>query len=151
LKEFRGSDTLIPILEDYILDGTEIVCDFWGAYCRIPHDKYDTIRINKKLGIKDPKTGLTTNPIEGSWRAAKATMTSAERKKSHIPGNLAKYIFFKRCSILGLDPTIEFFRLASTLYDARKHRHIQLEIPALEKEEIAKEQEQMNINEKRLI
>lgn len=44
-------------------------------------------------------------------------MTSFGRIKAHIPGNLARYMFLKRCRNLQLDRTKEFFRLAGRLYD----------------------------------
>lgn len=54
--------------------------------------------------------------IESSWRAAKAITSSSGRKKSNIPGNLARYMFYKRCKELKLNRTEEFFCLAGVLY-----------------------------------
>lgn len=36
---------------------------------------------------------------------------------------MAKFIFFKKCRILNLDPIIEFFRLAGNLYDPNKYNN----------------------------
>uniref|UniRef100_A0A914D8A4 Uncharacterized protein n=1 Tax=Acrobeloides nanus TaxID=290746 RepID=A0A914D8A4_9BILA len=44
-------------------------------------------------------------------------MSSSGRKKAHIPGNLAKYMFFKRCAELKADRTVEFFKIAGSLYN----------------------------------
>ena len=70
--------------------------------------------------LKDPETGAHTNNIESSWRAAKAITTPSSRRKAHIPGNLARYMFNKRCLTQNLDRTAEFFRLAGKLYDPTK-------------------------------
>jgi len=37
-----------------------------------------------------------------------------------VIGNLAKYMFLKRCQELELNKTIEFYRLAGQLYDPTK-------------------------------
>lgn len=64
----------------------------------------------------DPETGAHTNAIESSWRAAKDSMSSSSRRKSHIAGNLARYMFIKRCKELKLDPVVEFCRMAGQVY-----------------------------------
>ncbi|KAL1492574.1 hypothetical protein ABEB36_010814 [Hypothenemus hampei] len=89
----------------------------WASFCRevVLNAMFD---LKTKLGGPgDPVTGAHTNSIEGSWRGAKAVTGPAGRKKAHIPGNLAKYMFFKRWQELRLDRTTEFFRLAGQLYN----------------------------------
>ena len=44
-------------------------------------------------------------------------MSSSSRKKTHIPDNLAKYMFFKRCAELKADRVVEFFKIAGSLYN----------------------------------
>jgi len=103
--------------------------------------------VNHSLHFKDPESGVHTNSIEASWRAAKATFTNAGRKKAHLQGilylqflyfvidfqfligNLSKYLFIKQCAKLGQDPTVEFFRLAGNLYDPRRPA---VDVPVLE-------------------
>ncbi|KAK9736371.1 hypothetical protein QE152_g12544 [Popillia japonica] len=75
------------------------------------------ILLAQKATFKDPETGAHTNSIESSWRAAKSSMTTSGRIKAHVPGNLARYMFLKRCRIMQLDRTLEFFRLAGELYN----------------------------------
>jgi purine nucleoside phosphorylase len=79
---------------------------------------YIHYKVNHSLHFKDPETGTHTNAIESSWRAAKAICTSSGRKKSHIPGNLARYMFYKQCTELNVDRTLHFFKFAGMLYDA---------------------------------
>lgn len=75
--------------------------------------------MNHSLNFKGPLTGAQTNAIESSWRAAKAIVSSSERKKSNIPENLARYIFYKRCKELKLNKSEEFFRIAGILYNPK--------------------------------
>ncbi len=82
-----------------------------------PHEGYQHLRVNHSISFKDPNTGAHSNSIESSWRALKAVTTSSGRRKAHILGNLARYIFNKRCFALKLNRTEEFFRLVSTLYN----------------------------------
>lgn len=80
--------------------------------------------MNHSLHFKDPDTGAHTNAIESSWRAAKSTMSSAGRVKSHIPGNLARYMFFKSCNEQKVERTEAFLKLAGKLYDAKSPREV---------------------------
>ena len=114
--EDRGRDTLLPIIKEWIKPGTTIISDCWKSYDCLGLEGFEHLRVNHSLHFKDPETGAHSNSIEGSWRAAKAITTSSGKRKSHIPGNLARYMFNKRCLANNLDRTEEFFRLAGTLY-----------------------------------
>ena len=116
----RSQDTLLPIIKEWILPGTTIISDYWRSYCCLEREGYKHLRVNHSLNFKDPETGAHSNNIESSWRAAKAITTSSGRRKSHIPGNLARYMFNKRCDSQKLDRTDEFLRLAGQLYDPTK-------------------------------
>ncbi len=115
--EDRSTDTLLPIIKDWILPGTTIISDCWKSYDCLNSEGFQHLKVNHSLHFRDPESGAHTNSIEGTWRAAKAITTSSGRRKAHIPGNLARYIFNKRCMTLQLDRTLEFFRLAGQLYD----------------------------------
>jgi hypothetical protein len=107
---------LLQIIQHWIKPGTTIVSDFWKAYNCLSREGYDHLRVNHSLHFKDPETGAHSNSIESS-RAAKVITSSSSRRKAHIPGNLARYMFNKRCTSQKLDRTLEFFRLAGQLYD----------------------------------
>lgn len=114
------ASTLLSVIKEWIRPGSIILSDYWKAYdCLDQHD-YVHLKVNHSLHFKDRETNVHTNSIESSWRAAKSICTSSGRKKAHIPGNLAKYMFFKHCNECKLNPTIEFLRLAGSLYDATK-------------------------------
>lgn len=76
--------------------------------------------MNHKINFKDPETGAHTNSIESSWRASKSMTVAAGRKKAHVAGNLAMYMFIKRCRLMNVNPTIEFLRCAGQLYNPRQ-------------------------------
>lgn len=113
------------------MPGTTIISDCWSAYSRLSDEGFEQLRVNHSVTFKDPDSGAHTNSIESSWRAAKAVTTASGRKKAHIPGNLAKYMFFKRCKELDLDRTIEFYRLAGKLYNPAKNEVSEPELKAV--------------------
>ena len=115
--EERGRDTLLPIIKEWIEPGTTIISDYWKAYDCLNDNGYRHLKVNHSLCFEDPDTGAHTNAIESSWRAAKASWSSSGRIKKHIPGNLARYMFMKRCKELQLDRTKEFLRLAGLMYN----------------------------------
>ena len=113
----RGTDTLLPIIKECIKPGTTIISDCWKSYNCLESEGFEHLKVNHSLHFKDPETGAHTNAIESSWRASKSITTASGRRKGHIPDNLARYFFNKRCLQKDLDRTVEFFRLAGNLYD----------------------------------
>jgi len=81
---------------------------------------YVHLKVNHSINFVDPETGANTNKIESSWRAAKAVTSGSSRRKEHIPGNLARYMFNKSCASQNLNRTDHFLRLAETLYDPNR-------------------------------
>ena len=116
--EDRSAETLLPIIKDWIMPETTIYSDCWAAYNCLQSEGYKHFTVNHTLHFKDPLSDTHINAIESSWRAAKTITTGSSRRKAHILGNLAKYMFYKRCEQLNLDRTEEFFRLAGKLYNA---------------------------------
>lgn len=116
----RKAETLLPIIENWIEKGTTIVSDYWKAYDCLDLNGFKHLKVNHSLHFKDPETGAHTNSIESSWRHAKAVQGYG-RKQAHIPGNLARYMFYKKCKELNLERTLEFFRLAGQIYNPMNH------------------------------
>lgn len=96
-------------MQDWIEPSTTIISDYWKAYDCLSHQGYIHLKANHSMNFKDPETGAHTNAIESSWRAVKAITSSSGRRKSNIPGNLARYMFYKRCKELNLNRTLEFY------------------------------------------
>lgn len=115
--EKRDRDTLLPIIQEWILPGTTIISDCWKAYDCLADHGYLHLKVNHSLEFVDAATGACTNRIEASWNAAKRTICPSGRRKAFYPGYLAKYMFQKRCNINKFDPFVEFMKAAGHLYN----------------------------------
>ncbi|XP_039277164.1 uncharacterized protein LOC120355641 [Nilaparvata lugens] len=118
--ENRSSDTLIPIIKEYIKPGSTIVSDYWKAYDCLKEEGFEHLKVNHKMNFVDPLSGAHTNKIEASWGAAKATLPRFHRKKAFFPGYLSKYVFMKSCKLRKVDCFTEFCKEAGNLYDPAK-------------------------------
>lgn len=67
----RDANTLLPILQEYVLPGTTIVSDLWGAYRTINNLGYQHLTVNHSINFVDPVTNATTNHVESMWCRAK--------------------------------------------------------------------------------
>jgi transposase-like protein len=71
----RDADTLLPIINQYILPGTTIYSDQWAAYNGIasgPHpQKYVHLTVNHSQNFVDPVTRTHTQNIENLWMCMK--------------------------------------------------------------------------------
>ncbi|XP_074655648.1 uncharacterized protein LOC141909161 [Tubulanus polymorphus] len=60
----RDSDTLIPIIEKWILPGTTIMSDCWEAYSCLNQRGFEHLTVNHSVTFVDPDTNACTNLIE---------------------------------------------------------------------------------------
>lgn len=123
----RKRRTLIPIIKRWILPGTEIQSDCWKAYLVLgaKDSVYKYLTVNHTKYYTDPKTGACTNHIEASWRPMKADIKGSSRRAHFFEAYLAKYMFNKRCSILGLDRYEELMKAAGRY--ALREQHLKEE------------------------
>nr|XP_022904005.1 uncharacterized protein LOC111416268 [Onthophagus taurus] len=101
IVEERTADTLVPIIQKYILPGTTIVSDYWKAHDCLERNGYVDLRVNHSITFKDP---------ESTSRLA----------KNQLPGNFARHIFHKTCIGKGVEKAEEFYRIAAMVYDPTK-------------------------------
>lgn len=113
----RDRETLLAVIKDNIRPGTTVISDCWKAYDTLSDEGYTHLTVNHSINFVDPDTGAHTNTIESTWRHVKDSLPSYSRKKEFFGGYLAKFLFVKRCRLTNVDPTVEFFRIASTLYN----------------------------------
>ena len=67
----RNAQTLLPIIQEYIIPGTTIVSDLWRAYNTIGNIGYNHLTVDHSLNFVDPNTGAHTNLVENMWMRAK--------------------------------------------------------------------------------
>ena len=67
----RDADTLLPVLQEYVLPQTTVVLDLWGAYRTVNNLGYQHLTVNYRLHFIDPVTHATTNHVESMWCRAK--------------------------------------------------------------------------------
>lgn len=67
--ERRDANTLLPLIQQYILPGSIIISDMWAAYGRIDQlpELYTHYTVNHSENFVDPETGAHTQTIEGTW------------------------------------------------------------------------------------
>lgn len=116
--ERRDKDTLLPIIQKYILPESSIISDCWRPYGALNEMNYKHLTVNHSKTFKDPETGACTNTIEGLWRHAKYYLPQYHREKNQYLGYLAKYLFIKKAEMEGKEPLEEFFRQVSILNDS---------------------------------
>lgn len=115
--ERRDKATLLAVIRQWILPGTTIHSDCWKAYDCLGDEGYVHLSVNHSLHFLDPATGVHTNTIEGSWRAAKSAIEPSGRRKKFYAGYLAKYMMQKEARIKGQDLVATFFAAAGRLYN----------------------------------
>lgn len=115
--EKRDKETLIPIIQKYILPGTTIISDCLAAYDELKDIGFDHYTVNHSENFVDPITGAHTNQIKGLWRHAKHRMPQYRRKKEDYYGYLAKFMFISKARKENKQPFIVFLSEASRIYD----------------------------------
>ena len=67
--ERREAGTLLPLIQRYILPGTEVHTDDWAAYRRVnalPSVAAHQVVVHGRHFV-DPRTGVHTQKVESSW------------------------------------------------------------------------------------
>lgn len=90
----RKSETLIPIIQQYIEQGTTIISDKWRAYFPIGSIGYDHLSINHSLNFIDPDDQeIHTQNIENTWRWAKRKFLSTTKDVSKRISRLGEFLY----------------------------------------------------------
>jgi transposase-like protein len=70
--QHRNAQTLLPVIQQYILPGTTVMSDLWAAYNTVANLGYTHFTVNHQVHFVDPVSWATTNHIESLWQKAKS-------------------------------------------------------------------------------
>ena len=84
----RKSETLLPIIRDYVDEGSTIVTDEWSAYNGLSGLGYTHETVNHSENYVNPSTGYHTQGVERAWVDAKAWMKRARYPSEYIQSHL---------------------------------------------------------------
>ncbi|KAJ4425501.1 hypothetical protein ANN_27695 [Periplaneta americana] len=127
----RDAETLVNLIQEWILPGTTIVSDCWKAYITLQNQGFLHLRVNHSVEFVDTADSgeihienlrrlagehitIHTQNIERKWSTVKYSIPAFGRRKQHFEGYFAEYIFksnFSRSRLI-----CEFFKRASLLY-----------------------------------
>ena len=87
----RNAATLLPIIQRYVLPGTEVHSDDWAAYRRLqlfPNVNRHRVVVHAHNFV-DPRTGVHTQEVESAWSQLKL---GQKRRKGLRRGDLQSYL-----------------------------------------------------------
>jgi len=82
----RSASVLVPLTEEYVMEGSTMVADEWRAYGPLSY-KYELFRVCHKYHFRDPFTGETTNHVEAFWHRIKdriRRVRGSQGEKQHL-------------------------------------------------------------------
>ena len=94
----RTAETLLPIIQTFIVEGTNINSDSWRSYTKIDQldSNYTHNVVNHHQNFVDPQTGTHTQTVERMWREVKRVKRRSEGiHNSDVDFHLAEYLW--RC------------------------------------------------------
>ena len=81
----RDRRTLMEVIQKHVRSGSIVYTDCWKAYnCLTPRLGLEHKTVNHSLHFKDPKTGVHTNSIEGTWNKVKMNIAPRSYSKAII-------------------------------------------------------------------
>jgi transposase-like protein len=89
--KYRDSETLTNLIKKHVLPGTTIYTDCWKGYNQLKLNKYIHKTVNHSQFFKDPKTGVHTNTIEGTWNGIKLGLSPRNRTTNGMMQHLLEY------------------------------------------------------------
>lgn len=116
--EKRNRNTLLPIIEKYILPGSIIISDYWKAYDILDQKDYIHLKVNHSIEFTNSE-GDHTNKIEGHWRQAKSKMPNFGIRKDHFRSHLGEFMW--RYGNYNVDLFAEFIKCITKIYSPNGH------------------------------
>ena len=98
----RSANTLLPLIQENIADGTKIISDCWPAYNTITSlpQNYQHETVNHSQNFVDPNTGAHTQHIERYWRKIKKMKKKYEGvPRGEVESHVAEAIWRNNCMV----------------------------------------------------
>ena len=91
------SQTLLPIIRDYIRPGSTVCSDLSKAYNTLSDEGYEHLTVNHSLNFVDPETGAHTQKVERMWKDAKdRNKRQCGTHRSMMDSYLCEYVWRRR-------------------------------------------------------
>ena len=89
----RDADTLIPIIQTAVIQGTTVWSDGWGAYTNLPSYGYPHQTVNHSIQFV-AANGINTQRIESTWSSVKRWLSKISiTSREHLEEYLHEYCF----------------------------------------------------------
>ncbi|KCZ80334.1 hypothetical protein H312_02271, partial [Anncaliia algerae PRA339] len=95
----RSANTLIPLINQYILPGSTIISDCWTSYNRIEeNDTFSHLTVNHSYNFLNPEDNLIhTQNIENCWLHAKNKLKRQYgTRREMLEGYLYEFMFKRK-------------------------------------------------------
>ena len=90
--EKRDRETLIPVIQKYILPGTTIISDYWKPYDILTDLDFEHLKVNHLIEFKN-ENGDHTNKYEGHWRQVKNQLPKFGVRKQMFVSYLGEFMW----------------------------------------------------------
>ena len=87
----RSADTLIPLIQKHVAEGTEIHTDLWKGYLNLSNFGYTHLTVNHSQHFVGLDTGAYTQNIVSSWRSKKRRLSK---------GGIEDNLYLHLCELL---------------------------------------------------
>lgn len=84
----RSGDTLLPLVQENVVQDSTVVSDEWAGYNRLADKGYIHETVNHSKNYVNPETGFHTQAIERVWKEAKFWLQRARHAGPYLQNHL---------------------------------------------------------------
>ena len=81
-----SANTLIELIQRYVIPGSIIIKDGWRSYRSLNDFGYEHYWVDHSKEWVDEETEFHTNNIEGAWAGIKISLSNWEKNKNRVKG-----------------------------------------------------------------
>lgn len=89
--ETADKDSLLKVINQYILPGTKIYSNCWKMYKCVDDEEYTQLAVNKSISFEDLQGH--TRSVEKAWKHVRRGIPRSGPKAPQFIGYLAEYLF----------------------------------------------------------